>query len=124
MLAAKCHAATYNCCQRSEYCRSSGIIITKLQNMFKRLLELLKPKKQLKAAIDGNTLLAVRALIGKKVTVDIACYSYGFCYPEENILVDVTDTEYVFKSDEIESDDHLWRFPINDDNCSCVVHLA
>ena len=92
--------------------------------MFKRLLELLKPKKQLKSAIDGNTLLAVRALIGKKVTVDIACYSYGFCYPEENILVDVTDTEYVFKSDEIESDDHLWRFPINDDNCSCVVSLA
>ena len=70
------------------------------------------------------TLLAVRAFIGKKVNVDIACYSYGFCYPDENILVDVTDTEYIFMSDEIESEDHLWRFPINDDNCTCVVSLA
>lgn len=90
----------------------------------KTSLEAKTLKNGTEAAIDGNTLLAVRALIGKKVTVDIACYSYGFCYPEENILVDVTDTEYVFKSDEIESDDHLWKFPINDDNCSCVVHLA
>ena len=92
--------------------------------MFKRLLGLLKPKKQPKAAIDGNTLLAVRALIGKKVNVDIACYEYGFIYPNENILIDVTDTEYVFKSYEIDSEDHLWRFPIQDDNCSCVVSLA
>jgi len=74
--------------------------------------------------INNNRLLAVRALIGKKVNVDIACYSYGFCYPDENILVDVTDTEYVFKSDDIDSEDHLWRFPIEDDNCSCVVSLA
>lgn len=75
-------------------------------------------------ATIGNTVLPVRALIGKKVNVDIACYSYGFCYPDENILVDVTDTEYIFKSEGIDSKDHLWRFPIKDDNCSCVVSLA
>ena len=73
---------------------------------------------------DANNVLAVRALIGKKVNVDIACYSFGFCYPDKNILVDVTETEYVFKSDEIDSEDKLWRFPIKDDNCSCVVSLA
>jgi hypothetical protein len=73
---------------------------------------------------DANGLLAVRAFIGKKVNVDIGCYSFGFCYPDENILVDVTETEYVFKSDEIDSEDQLWRFPIKDDDCSCVVSLA
>ena len=73
---------------------------------------------------DANNVLAVRAMIGKKVIVDIACYSFGFCYPEENILVDVTEMEYVFKSDEIDSDDQLWRFPIKDNDCSCVVSLA
>lgn len=73
---------------------------------------------------NANAMLAVRALIGKKVNVDIACYSYGFIYPDENILVDVTETEYVFKSDDIDSEDHLWRFPIKDDNCSCEVSLA
>lgn len=73
---------------------------------------------------NANLLLAVRALIGKKVKVDIACYSYGFCYPDDNVLVDVTESEYVFKSDEIDSEDQLWRFPIKDDNCLCVVSLA
>lgn len=73
---------------------------------------------------NANVLLAVRAFIGKKVNVDIGCYSFGFIYPDENILVDVTETEYVFKSDEIDSEDQLWRFPIKDDNCSCVVSLA
>ena len=73
---------------------------------------------------DNNALLGVRAFIGKKVNVDISCYSFGFCYPDENILVDVTDAEYIFKSDEIDSEDHLWRFPIKDKNCSCVVSLA
>lgn len=76
------------------------------------------------APTDANNVLSVRAFIGKKVNVDIACYSYGFIYPDENILVDVTENEYVFKSDAIDSDDHLWRFPIQDDNCSCVVSLA
>ena len=80
----------------------------------------LKPE----TATDANTVLAVRAFIGKKVNVDISCYSFGFCYPDENILVDVTETEYVFKSDEIDSEDQLWRFPIKHDNCSCVVSLA
>ena len=73
---------------------------------------------------NANVLLAVRAFIGKKVNVDIGCYSFGFCYPDENILVDVTETEYVFKSDEIDSENQLWRFPIKDDDCSCVVSLA
>ena len=48
---------------------------------------------------DANNVLAVRAFIGKKVNVDIACYSYGFCYPDENILIDVTETEYVCMTD-------------------------
>jgi hypothetical protein len=73
---------------------------------------------------NANVLLAVRAFIGKKVNVDIGCYSFGYCYPDENILVDVTESEYVFKSPDIESKDQLWRFPIKDDNCSCVVSLA
>jgi hypothetical protein len=73
---------------------------------------------------DANNVLAVRAFIGKKVNVDIACYSFGFCYPDDNILVDVTQTEYIFKSDQIDSEDQLWRFPIKDDDCSCVVSLA
>lgn len=73
---------------------------------------------------DANNVLAVRAFIGKKVNVDIRCYSFGFCYPDENILVDVTETEYVFKSEEIDSEDQLWRFPIKDDDCSCDVSLA
>jgi len=92
--------------------------------MFKRLVEFFKSKKQPKTAIDGNTLLAVRALIGKKVNVDISCRSYGFVYPDDNILVDVTEAEYVFKSSDIDTEDNLWRFPIQDDNCSCVVSLA
>jgi len=76
------------------------------------------------ANIAANPLLAVRALIGKKVNVGICCSAYGFIYPDENILVDVTETEYVFKSDEIDSEDHLWRFPISDKDCSCEVSLA
>ena len=27
-------------------------------------------------------------------------------------------------SDEIDSEDQLWTFPIKDNNCSCVVSLA
>lgn len=76
------------------------------------------------ASIEANPMLAVRALIGQKVNVEISCYAYGFMYPDENILVDVTETEYVFKSDEIDSEDHLWRFPINEKGCSCEVSAA
>lgn len=76
------------------------------------------------ASIASNQMLAVRALIGKKVNVEICCYAYGFIYPDENILVDVNETEYVFKSDEIDSEDHLWRFPIKDKDCCCEVSLA
>lgn len=66
----------------------------------------------------------ISLLIGKKVNVDISCYSYGFIYPYENILIDVTEAEYVFKSDDIDSKDHLWRFPVDDKNCSCVISEA
>lgn len=68
--------------------------------------------------------LNIQAFIGKKVLVDISCSAFGFCYPEENILIDITESEYVFMSDEIESEDHLWRFPLAHENCSCIVSLV
>jgi hypothetical protein len=83
-----------------------------------------KDEQHPSATLEQNPMLAVRALIGNKVNVEICCYAFGFMYPDENFLVDVTETEYVFKSDEIDSEDQLWRFPIKDDNCSCVVSLA
>jgi hypothetical protein len=63
-------------------------------------------------------------LIGKNVKVEVVCYKSAFMHPVENILVAVTDTEYVFKSDEIDSEDKLWRFPIKCADCSCIVYPA
>lgn len=73
--------------------------------------------------MSNKILSEYRTFIGKRVNVDIACYSFGFMYPEENILVDITETHYVFKSDEIESEDNLWRFDFSDKNCHCEISL-
>jgi hypothetical protein len=62
-------------------------------------------------------------LIGKKVKVDIMCSSFGFDYPVINTLLDITDKEYVFKSEEIETKSNVWKFPIKDSDCSCDLSL-
>lgn len=59
----------------------------------------------------------------KNVIVDISCSEVAFNYPENNILIGIEPTEYVFKSDEIESEDGLWRFPIYSEGCSVVLTL-
>lgn len=65
-----------------------------------------------------------RDFIGQKVNVEIACYSAGLMYPDENILVDITETHYVFKSDEIDTPDGLWKFNHTDKDCSCELSLC
>lgn len=78
----------------------------------------MEDKKQL------DQLEQYRSFIGKDVNVDIACYSGAFLYPEQNILVEVTENHLVFKSYEINTPDNLWQFYHKNKDCSCKLSLA
>lgn len=69
-------------------------------------------------------MLNYKSLIGHAVKVEISCHDYGFNYPANNVLVEITKSEFVFQSNEIESENKLWRFDYTNQTCSCKLSLA
>lgn len=87
--------------------------------MFKWLFKFFKREKTRNYEISPDVL----ELIGKNVKVDIMCYDGGIIHPEYNILMEITDTKYVFKSiDENFDEDLIWEFPIDESEGFCDIN--
>lgn len=56
--------------------------------------------------------------IGKDVIVNIACYEFGYTYPDDNILVGMNDSCYYFKS----KTQGFWHFE-KDSSEKCNVEV-
>lgn len=60
--------------------------------------------------------------IGKKVEVEICCYSGGMMYPDNNILLGMNEGNYYFISDKNTTDEVYWHWTAkNDSDCSISV---
>lgn len=53
--------------------------------------------------------------VGEKVEVQITGYSAGFVYPEENTLINYVNGTWVLRSEDIDTEDHLWSFKSDGD---------
>ncbi len=65
-----------------------------------------------------------KSFIGKKVEVEIACYSVGMCYPDNNILIGMNEGNFYFKSEEGTEDEQYWHWRTDkqeDKDCTIQV---
>lgn len=59
--------------------------------------------------------------LGKKVEVEISCYSAGMCHPVENTLIGMNPGTYYFRSDE-DDETIYWHWVFSEDkDCSISV---
>ena len=60
--------------------------------------------------------------IGKRVEVEICCYSGGMMYPDNNILLGMNEGNFYFKSEDEDGDNQYWHWTaIDDKECSIQV---
>ncbi len=66
--------------------------------------------------------------IGRRVQVEICCYGGGMCYPDNNILLGMSEENYYFLSDGGAEDECYWHWQAKDDKreygkVSCSVQV-
>jgi len=64
--------------------------------------------------------------LGKKVEVEISCYAYGLMYPDNNILMGMSENDYYFLSEGGTENECYWHWPVDKDvqdknDCSIQV---
>lgn len=60
--------------------------------------------------------------IGKKVEIEIACYSGGMMYPDNNVLIGMNEGNFYFLSEKGTEDEQYWHWHTkDDDDCTITV---